>query len=71
MRQATREHKHKVVLEPATQAQENRAGLSFAQEHLQRFGVEPQHLCLPPEKEKVQGRGAGSMCKCLLLKHEA
>lgn len=59
MRRAAREHKHKVVLE-----QENRAGLSFAQEHLQRFGVEPQH-------EKVQGRGAGSMCKCLLLKHEA
>lgn len=64
MRRAAREHKPKVVLEPATQAQENRAGLSFAQEHLQRFGVEPQH-------EKVQGRGAGSMCKCLLLKHEA
>lgn len=70
MRQATREHKHKVVLEPATQAQENRAGLSFAQEHLQRFRGRAT-APLPPEKEKVQDRGAGSMCKCLLLKHEA
>lgn len=46
MRQATRECKQKVVLAPATHAQESRVGLSFTEEHLQRLRAEPQHLRL-------------------------
>lgn len=64
MRLATREQKHKVVLEPATQAQENRAGLSFAPEHLQRFGVEPQHLCLLRKRRYRAGERAQCVSAC-------